>query len=179
MIFISKFSKPSLITYLGIIVGVAGIYFAATNIYAAMICLFACAICDFFDGKFARKFKRDDREKRFGIAIDSLADTLAFVALPVAILFNVAIVPAVAITVAIVYVAAGITRLAAFTAAADPGKPTKIYRGLPITCAGAIVPTVYFAVAFCVSARVVGIILAAVYAILAALFVLNIKVKKP
>ena len=41
-----------------------------------------------FDGKVARMCKRTEEEKQFGIQIDSLADTINFIALPVVIMLS-------------------------------------------------------------------------------------------
>jgi len=178
MIFIQKFSKPSLITYLGVATGIIGIYLATTDIRWSMVCLFICAVCDFFDGKFARSFKRSEYEKKFGIAIDSLADVLMFAVLPCVILFNATSFAVAATLVAIIYAACGITRLAVFTAEAEPNKKTEFYRGLPITSAGVIIPAVYFATML-TEPLIAEIAMLATYAALSIMFVLNIKVKKP
>ena len=178
MIFISKFPKPALVTFLGIMLGVIGIYLATVDVQLSVLCLFLCAICDFFDGKFARSFKRTEHDKKFGIIIDSLADTLMFAALPCVILFNITSLSVAAVFIAVVYAVCGITRLAVFTAEASPDKKTEYYRGLPITCAGIIIPAVYFAstLTACIATE---IIMLSIYLALAILFVLNIKVKKP
>jgi CDP-diacylglycerol--serine O-phosphatidyltransferase len=89
MIFITKFPRPSIVTYLGVITGILGIYLTNHNIGWPVVCLLLCAICDFFDGRFARSFKRSEQEKKFGVIIDSLADTLMFAALPSVILLTV------------------------------------------------------------------------------------------
>lgn len=175
--FISKFSKPSLITYLGIVIGVVGLYCAAGHLPWAAVCLFLCAVCDFFDGRFARSFDRNEHEKKFGIAIDSLADTLLFLALPGVILFSFS-GSVVAVLIACVYALCAITRLAVFTSEAEPDKKTAYYRGLPVTYAGFIIPLVYGAVALLPFA-VAEAVLYIVYLALALLFVLNISVKKP
>ena len=48
----------------------------------AYLSLLISGICDMFDGKVARKCKRNKKEKMFGIEIDSLADTVNFLLLP-------------------------------------------------------------------------------------------------
>jgi len=174
MILIAKPSKPSLITYFGIISSVVGFYFAFSDVKLATVCLFVCAIFDFFDGRFARTFKRSEDEKKFGIIIDSLADVLAFVALPCAILFAICGNYIFAIIIAILYALCGITRLTVFTAEADPNKKTKYYRGLPITVAGFLIPIIYL-VFNLLASRLICCVLCVTYVILAILFVLNIR----
>ncbi|MDR1196725.1 MAG: CDP-alcohol phosphatidyltransferase family protein [Candidatus Nomurabacteria bacterium] len=177
MIFIARFSGPSVITYFGIIVGVLGIYLASSDINWSIACLFICAICDFFDGKFARLFRRNEQEKKFGIMIDSLADTLMFAALPSVILFS--LYPSMAsLVVGCVYALCGITRLAVFTSEAEPNKKLTHYRGLPITSAGFIIPVIYVMLTI-FSWPAAEAVLYVTYAALSLLFILNIKVRKP
>ena len=45
-------------------------------------------VIDIFDGKVARKFKRSEKEKQFGIEIDSIIDTINFGVVPVIIYLN-------------------------------------------------------------------------------------------
>ena len=179
MIFITKFSKASFLTYINIAVAVAGVYLVTVDIRLALACLFVCAVLDFFDGRFARSIKnRTEYDKKFGVIIDSLGDVLMFSALPSVILFNIISCPIAAISIAIVYVSCGITRLSVFTVETEPGKKNAYYRGLPITTAGAIIPIAYFA-SLPTSDFAAEIIMLSVYLTLAVLFVLNIKVKKP
>ena len=83
MVFIGKYNKSVILTYIGITLAVCGIIFSFLgNISNAMICLIFSGICDLFDGKIARLCKRDEQEKEFGKQIDSLADVFLFLALP-------------------------------------------------------------------------------------------------
>lgn len=173
---IIRFQKSALITYAGIGAAVVGLLFVADPLIALM-CLVLCAICDMFDGAFARHFKRSEFEMRFGIAIDALADVLAFIALPVAIFMST--VPLGAMSgVVLVYALAGITRLAVFVAESSPGKKTEYYRGVPVTVAGIIIPAVYAMVAL-VNHDMLAPALGGTYLVFAILFILDIKVKKP
>jgi CDP-diacylglycerol---serine O-phosphatidyltransferase len=173
MIFITKFPVPALVTYASICCAMVGIGLSLTYVDWALVLLLVCAILDIGDGYFARSFERNVFEKKFGIAIDSLADTLAFIALPGAIF----IIATGSVIVPIVYALCGITRLAVFTAEASPNTTTKYYRGLPVTAAGFLIPVVYLL------GGVIGIdpsiSMSMVYIVLAGLFVLNIKIKKP
>lgn len=175
--FITKFSVPSIITYLGAAVAVAGIYLANQNIELSILCLFIATFFDFFDGKFARKFKRSTQEMKFGIAIDSLVDVIAFIALPIIILFNLTSFNIAILIIAIIYTLSGITRLAVFTSEAKSGEKTLYYRGLPITFAGLVIPLTYIIISYIDNLNVV-LTLSLVYLVLSFLFILNIKVKK-
>ena len=84
--FIGKYNKSVILTFLGLISSTLGICFTINNrISFAIICLITSGICDLFDGKIARMCKRDDIEKDFGVQIDSLVDVISFLALPACI----------------------------------------------------------------------------------------------
>ena len=64
-----------ILTYLSAVSAVVGMYFALSgNIGLAVICLMFCGFCDMLDGPAARRKKRNEREKSYGIQIDALAD---------------------------------------------------------------------------------------------------------
>lgn len=177
--FIGKYNKSVIVTYLGVISGIFGMTFAMKNkISYSMICLIISGICDLFDGKIARMCKRDEEEKEFGIQLDSLADTFLFLGLPTVIgmkLFEA--LPVWFNVVFILYVIAGIIRLAWFNIIADKNGPVKYYTGLPVTFVSFIFPIVYtFSLLFDFS---ITYIFAALYAIIAFLFILNVKIPKP
>ena len=46
-------------------------------------------VIDIFDGKVAKKFKRNEKEKQFGVEIDSIIDTISFGVVPIIIYFNI------------------------------------------------------------------------------------------
>jgi hypothetical protein len=81
--FIVKFNKSVIVTYLGVVFGCLSMYFAFSKVAFAevnhirysLIFLMLAGVCDMFDGKIARMCKRTKQEKEFGIQLDSLADT--------------------------------------------------------------------------------------------------------
>ena len=76
------------LTYLSAITAMVGMYFALRgNIPLAMFCLMFCGLCDMLDGPAARRRKRNDRERSFGIQIDALADLVSFGVYPVVLGF--------------------------------------------------------------------------------------------
>lgn len=134
--------NPSVIlTYIGTIVSVTGITLALNgSLSGALSCLVIAGLIDLADGPVARAVRRDERAKRFGVVLDSVADVVAFLALPAVILASMqpglAAVPAGA-----VFVIAGLARLAHFTTVdADSFAPVPHYNGLPVTYAALIVP---------------------------------------
>ena len=177
MRFIMPFQSSALVTYLSMVSAIVGISHPQ-NLWLMLGCLLISAVCDISDGAFARRFKRSPRELRFGIAIDALADTLAFVALPITFLVSYVGMPPITLAIATLYACCGVTRLAVFQADATPGKTVAHYHGLPITTVGFIIPTLYM-VSFILppATRLVAMPLA--YLLLAILFVIDFKVKKP
>ena len=84
---IGKWNKSVILTYAGLLVAVLGIFLAFTQekINYAFCCLMVAGVCDLFDGMVARRCKRTEEEKMFGIELDSLVDVVSFIALPICI----------------------------------------------------------------------------------------------
>lgn len=146
--FIVKFNKSVIITYLGVIFGIISIYFAFSKMAFAdvpylrysLIFLILAGICDMFDGKVARMCKRTKQEKEFGIQIDSLADTVNFLCLPVIIMLSLGMHCLIDIIIYTLFILCGISRLAHFNTIADMDNPVKTYSGLPVTSTAIIYP---------------------------------------
>ena len=136
--FIINLKKSVLITYLGVIFAVISMYFAFSKmafsevsyIRYSLAFLVLAGVCDMFDGKVARMCKRDKEEKEFGIQIDSLADTVNFVVLPVVIMMSLGMIS----------IYHGISRLGYFNVHAGLDDPVKFYNGLPVTSTAIIYP---------------------------------------
>lgn len=171
--FIGVWSLANCVTFLGITASVVGICFAQ-NARIAMLMLLLAGICDLFDGRIARMFPRTDFEKRFGIQLDSFADTVSFVIFPA--VFLIAQTRSVwTVLIAIVYVIAGVTRLCWFDITTDGA--TKYFTGMPVTCAAMFLPLLYTIAAlagFPATAAAAVLML-----VMAVLFVANVPVKKP
>jgi CDP-diacylglycerol--serine O-phosphatidyltransferase len=129
------------ITYLGVIIAAIGI----ANPDWALLCLVAVGMCDLLDGWFARRFERSETTRAIGVQLDSLADVVLFVALPTSILFSLSPQPIFAAAVSAAYALAAISRLAYFNVHADPDGPVAQYRGLPVTFAALVLPSVWLA----------------------------------
>ena len=148
VMFIIKFNKSVLITYLGVISAVIAMYFAFTKMafsdtcylrYSLMFLIFA-GICDMFDGKFARWCKRTKEEKEFGIQLDSLADTINFICLPIVIMLSLGMNSIIDVLIYSLFAICGISRLGFFNINASLDKPVKFYSGLPVTSTAIIYP---------------------------------------
>lgn len=146
--FIINLKKSVLVTYLGIVFAIIAMYFAFTKLAFSdvgylrysLIFLMLSGICDMFDGKIARMCKRTEEEKNFGIQIDSLADTVNFIVLPVVIMASLGMTSIFELCVYILFVICGISRLGYFNCHADADNPVKYYNGLPVTSTAIIYP---------------------------------------
>ena len=149
--FIINLKKSVLVTYLGIIFGIISMNFAFTKMAFAevnyirysLIFLILSGICDMFDGKVARMCKRTQEEKEFGIQIDSLADTVNFLVLPVVIMLSLEMTSILDVCAYIVFIICGISRLGVFNCNANADGPVKYYTGLPVTSTSIIFPAFY------------------------------------
>ena len=146
--FIINIKKPVIITYLGIAFGIISMCFSFINATSdsidylnySLIFLILAGVCDMFDGRLARRCKRTKEEKEFGIQIDSLADTINFVVLPIVIMMSIGMKSIIDIVVYILFAICGVSRLAVFNCNADLDKPVKEYTGLPVTSVAVIYP---------------------------------------
>jgi CDP-diacylglycerol--serine O-phosphatidyltransferase len=185
---IGIYHRSNLLTWLSIALAAAGIWLAfARSLSHGMACLVACGVCDLLDGPYARRFKRDERQSWYGVELDSLADALAFGALPMSLYFASGGGGTLGLAVSVAYMLAAINRLAFFNteaaeaakgAKARPGEPVQAYRGLPVTYAALAYPLAWQACQTWLPAYV-GAALGCLSAVLALLFVLDIKVAKP
>ncbi len=146
--FIVSLKKSVILTFLGVIFGVMSMTFAFTKMafadveylrYSLILLMFA-GICDMFDGKVARMCKRSDIEKEFGIQIDSLADTINFLAVPVVIMLSMGMTAWYEIFVYMLFILCGISRLAVFNCNANADGPVEHFTGLPVTTTAIIYP---------------------------------------
>ena len=183
--FIIKLHKSVLITYLGVIFGVISMYFAFSKMAFAevsylrysLIFLILAGVCDMFDGKVARMCKRTEEEKEFGIQIDSLADTVNFVVLPVVIMLSLGMYSIIDIIIYTIFILCGISRLGFFNINATSDAPVKYYSGLPVTTTAIIYP-LFGLLRGIIDENIFQIIYILVTLLTAFLFVLKFKVPK-
>ena len=174
------YNKSVIVTYIGVASAITGIFFAVTgSIKAAMLCMILCGLCDMLDGTFARRCKRTDEEKEFGLQIDSLADMMSFAAFPVAIGIGLGCTRWYNIVISVFYVLAAITRLGFFNITSMMKTEKRgCYRGLPVTFASLIFTLVWL-VGNLLKAAHFKLIFSIVMLITSIFFVLNIKIQKP
>ena len=79
---IGFYNRTVVLTYLSLASAVCGCIISCSGTghpYLGGFFLLFCGLCDAFDGKVARtKSNRTEREKNYGIQIDSLTDLIAF-----------------------------------------------------------------------------------------------------
>ncbi len=174
MKFIGYYNKTVWLSYFGMLSALVGIYHIQ-NLRIAMICLIISGIADLFDGVVARRFKRSESEKNFGIQLDSLVDTVSFLLFPAVFLLHTLKIPF-AIAAAALYVFCGITRLAWFNITTYEN--IREFHGMPVTYAALIIPlfnlTKFFGIKSFYEPS-----LCALYVIISLLFVLDLKIRKP
>ncbi|SFP90655.1 CDP-alcohol phosphatidyltransferase family protein [Hydrogenimonas thermophila] len=137
----SHFNLANLFTMVNIGCGLIATYLITqNNFFYAIIFAWIGGAFDIFDGKIARKFNLSNE---FGIQLDSFADFLSFVLVPVFLIFQAVYMQldgswfAIAGIVSIYYVISGLRRLIQFNIDAEAGEVGKFFVGVP-TPLGAI-----------------------------------------
>ena len=197
-----------ILTYLSLLSASMGIIVCLHGVghpYYGMLFLLISGLCDTFDGRVARRKKnRTEREKAFGMQIDSLADLVAFGVLPSVIgiailrvstrfsdvphlkLFDredkLVVYPILLTIIGLVYILCAMIRLAYFNVLEEertrnPGSRFQCYTGLPVTSAALIFPTVML-LQF-MTERDLTLIYFMVMAVVSVLFISPIQVRKP
>ena len=136
----NNFNLANLFTFVNISSGVIAIYFISKGEFnLAIISAWIGGAFDIFDGKIARKF---NLSSEFGLQIDSFADSLSFVIVPLLLLYfsifqSLDISPLILAVAFIFYTISGLRRLVNFNLKADTGTVEKYFEGVP-TPLGAI-----------------------------------------
>ena len=149
----SHFNLANLFTFVNITVGLLATYFITqNNFFLAIILAWIGGAFDIFDGKIARKYNLSNE---FGVQLDSFADFLRFVLVPVFLIFQAVynnsfdgtllIFSAV---VSIFYVISGLRRLIHFNINTDAGSVDKYFTGVPTPLGAILLWLVYLANAY-------------------------------
>ncbi len=146
----SHFNLANLFTFVNITAGLMATYFITqNNFFLAIILAWIGGAFDIFDGKIARKYKLSNE---FGIQLDSFADFLSFVLVPVFLIFQAVYAQnlhgfwlIVASIVSIVYVISGLRRLITFNINADAGEVANYFTGVPTPLGAILLWLVYLA----------------------------------
>lgn len=179
--FVGKWNKSVVLTYAGLLLSVLGICLAFTSekITYSYCCLMVAGICDLFDGMVARRCKRTEEEKMFGIELDSLVDVMSFTALPISIFISMGLTSIVHVIIYLVFALFSVARLAYFNiATADSEKAVKYYIGLPVTYTALIFPLLYL-LSMVLTDTVFVTVFTCGIAVVSVLEIIKIKVPKP
>lgn len=186
---IGFFNYTVILTYIGLASAVVGMTQVFGGHYRmALLCLILSGTCDMFDGKIARMKKdRTKQEQVFGIQIDSLCDLICFGMFPATIGYSLTYgqrgLSALGTVAAVLFVLGAVIRLGYFNVMEQERQERttehrKYYQGLPVTSVALILPCVYI-----LSVHFKFLPLPQTYCIamiiIAFLFVLNIRVRKP
>lgn len=179
--FVGKWNKSVVLTYAGLLLSVLGIClaFMSEKITYSYCCLMVAGICDLFDGMVARRCKRTEEEKMFGIELDSLVDVMSFTALPISIFISMGLTSIVHVIIYLVFALFSVARLAYFNiATADSEKAVKYYIGLPVTYTALIFPLLYL-LSMVLTDTVFVTVFTCGIAVVSVLEIIKIKVPKP
>ncbi len=171
-------------TYASLFVGLCGIFAAMEDPFYSVLALMIAGILDAFDGRIARtKKNRTEREKRFGIQIDSLNDLVCFGVLPAVIGFTSFDSRSVFFLATLsFYALAALIRLAYFNVTEEERQNTtdevrKHYLGLPVTSAALLVPF-FWLLALSPTLPHAAVFGAALF-VFGVLFITPVQIKKP
>lgn len=182
--FIGFYDYTVILTYLSLVSSVCGIILASQGRFTwAVACLVLSGVCDGFDGTVARSKKnRTEDEKAFGIQIDSLCDVISFGLFPALLCFFLGVDGVVGILILCAYCLCAVIRLGFFNVMESKRQQVesgsaKYYRGMPVTTISMILPPLYL-ISFLMDRSVFAIVLHVLMALLAVLFILDVRVKK-
>lgn len=167
-----------LLTYIGMIIGVAGLTFVMDGKFSgAVFCLMIAGVCDMFDGTVASTKERNDHEKKFGIQIDSLSDLICFGVLPGIFVYKFSGESRLGMVISAGYILCALIRLAYFNVCEEDRQRSeegsrKYYQGLPVTSAALVLPAAYLITD-------VKYIFISLIAVMGILFLSPLRIKKP
>lgn len=177
---IGEYGKFVWLSYLGVSLSIVASYLIIQNqLTMAMILFIGSGICDLFDGQLARSLKRSKEQEAFGMEIDSLADMINFVMLPLVLTLTQVDNVFLAIIISIFYAIASISRLAYFNRSEKLTKKRLSYfTGLPLAYSALVFPLVYLLI---INTTVLSFatFITISLPVLAILYVLNISIPKP
>jgi len=148
----SHYNLANIFTMVNIAAGLTATYMITqNNFFMAIIFAWVGGAFDIFDGKIARKYNLSNE---FGIQLDSFADFLSFVLVPVFLIFQAiyshldSILFLLSAVVSISYVIAGLRRLIQFNINADAGEVEKYFTGVPTPLGAILLWLVYLAASY-------------------------------
>jgi len=149
----SHFNLANLFTFVNITAGLLATYFITQNNFVlAIVLAWIGGAFDIFDGKIARKYNLSNE---FGVQLDSFADFLSFVLVPVFLIFQAVYATSLsgvmmifAAIISIYYVISGLRRLIHFNIHTDAGEVDKYFTGVPTPLGAILLWLVYLTHAY-------------------------------
>ena len=149
--FVGFYNPSVILTYVSLCFSIISMSMAFHNrIKAAVFFLMVSGLCDMFDGTVARRCKRTEEEKKFGIQIDSLCDMVCFGVTPgvIGIFLFPGYGEVIGILTTIALSLCGLIRLAYFNVTEElrqeeTSERRSYYEGLPITCSAIAAPLAF------------------------------------
>ena len=135
-----------ILTYCGMLFAFYGVLLVLGESYwEAVFCLMLAGM---FDGSVATTKTRNERERRFGIQIDSLSDMISFGVFPGIFVYIISGKDALTGLIASIYVLCALIRLAYFNVQEEERQrgsteKRKSYLGIPVTFIAVVFPAVY------------------------------------
>ena len=165
----SHFNLANMFTFVNITAGLMATYnITQNNFVFAIILAWIGGAFDIFDGKIARKYNLSNE---FGIKLDSFADFLSFVLVPVFLIFQAVYASGlsgfgmfIASVVSIAYVISGLRRLIQFNINADVGEVANYFTGVPTPLGAILLWLVYLTNAYDILSAFTVVILMAIIA---------------
>ncbi len=180
--FIGIYTAANAVTLLGLVSAIMSCFLATQgNFKFAVVMLLLSSVCDLFDGRIARANpSRTEKDKLYGIQLDSICDVISFGVTPAFIAYNLGFQKVIDLVIYLFFIACGAIRLSYFNtlALATPGKAVKTFRGLPIPASSFTLPFLMMLMTF-IPAGVTVWLSRLMFLGLGFLYILNIKVKKP
>jgi CDP-diacylglycerol--serine O-phosphatidyltransferase len=174
-----------ILTYISLLCSVFGITQAINGRFKiAIVCLAISGLCDMLDGKVARTKKdRTNDQKLFGVQIDSLCDVICFGVFPTILCYILGVRGILGGIIIGYYCVCSVIRLGFFNVLETNRQmkedgANKFYHGLPITSITIILPAV-FLLSFAIPEDAFKWVLHAMLFIVATLFIINFKLRKP
>ncbi len=163
----SHFNLANLFTMVNITAGLLATYFITqNNFFLAVILAWIGGAFDIFDGKIARKYNLSNE---FGVQLDSFADFLSFVLVPVFLIFQAVYASSLsgaplilASIVSIYYVISGLRRLIHFNIHTDAGEVDKYFTGVPTPLGAILLWLVYLSHAYAILPAIAVVVLMAI-----------------
>ena len=182
---IGVYDYTVVLTYISLVITLVGISLAIEGSFrSAVFCLALSGLCDMFDGKIARSKKnRTDREKMFGVQIDSLCDCVCFGVFPAMICYLMGVRGALGWFCIGYYTICGVIRLAFFNVLEIERQQNEdganhYYHGLPITTVAIVLPLI-FVVQMVLNNTTFLVLLHVMLLTVGTLFVVDFKLRKP